>query len=296
MDKSDRLNVVFFGEDSFSDIVLKSLIEAGHKVRLVVTPYYENNIYKRMAVTCERNGIQLLRAKKINSDEVCNAVWSTKPDIGVISHFERLIKRQLLDIPRLGFINLHPSLLPDYRGMAPQHWPIINRDKETGITVHYVDEAADTGDIILQRKIPLAEDMYVSDLQMRWREEYKTIVVEAINRILSGAPVIHQKDMPGRYYGKLTEDQRLIDMHGSVHDAYAKVRGLSLPYAGAKIGNNVILRAHISELNGGGYMFKDGVLVPDLCRTERGVNEPTSSMVDRSGDCCRLQKQGACRD
>ena len=271
MDKSYKLNLVFFGEDSFSDIVLKSLIEAGHIVGLVVTPYYENNIYKRMAVTCERNGIPLLRVRKINSEEVCEAVSSIKPDIGVISHFERLIKRELLAIPRLGFINLHPSLLPDYRGMAPQHWPIINREKETGITIHYVDETADTGDIILQRKIPLTEDMYVSDLQMRWREEYKTIVVEAIGRILASAPVIHQKDMPGRYYGKITDSQRLIDVQGSVYDAYAKVRGLSLPYAGAKIGDKVILRAHLGDgdaTEDGGIRFKDGVLVPDLVRIE----------------------------
>ena len=271
MDKSDKLNIVFFGEDSFSDIVLKSLIEAGHRVKMVVTPYYENNIYKRMAVTCERNGIPLVRARKINSEEVCEAVSSTMPDIGVISHFERLIKRLLLDIPRLGFINLHPSLLPDYRGMAPQHWPIINREKETGITIHYVDETADTGDIIVQRRIPLTEDMYVSDLQMRWREEYKTIVVEAIGRILSGAPVIHQKEMLGRYYGKLTDDQRLIDMQGSVHDAYAKVRGLSLPYAGAKIDKQVILRAHIGvegEDAVNCIRFKDGILIPDLVRNE----------------------------
>ena len=267
----NKLSITFFGEDSFSDIVLKSLIEAGHMVRLVVTPYYENNIYKRMAVTCERRGVPLLRARKINSEEVCESVSSTKPDIGVISHFERLIKKQLLDIPRLGFINLHPSLLPDYRGMSPQHWPIINREKETGITIHYVDETADTGDIILQRRIPLTEDMYVSDLQMRWREEYKTIVVDAIDRILAGAPVIHQKDIPGRYYGKLTDDQRLIDMQGSVHDAYAKVRGLSLPYAGAKIDGKAILRAHIGaegENPGNGIRFKDGILIPDLVRNE----------------------------
>ena len=250
------LDIVFFGEDSFSDIVLKSLIKAGHHVKMVVTPYYENNIYKRMAVTCERNGIPLLRTRKINSEEVCEAVSSINPDIGVISHFERLIKRQLLDIPQLGFINLHPSLLPDYRGMSPQHWPIINREKETGITIHYVDETADTGDIILQRKIPITENMYVSDLQMRWREEYKTIVVEAIERILASAPVVHQKDLPGRYYGKLTDEQRNINMNGSVYDAYAKVRGLSLPYVGAKIGNNVILRAHIGELSGGGACSK----------------------------------------
>ena len=280
---NNRLNIVFCGEDSFSDIVLKSLIEAGHVVSLVVTPYFENNIYKRMALTCERNDMPLLRVRKINSDEVCDAIAYKNPDIGVSAHFSRLIKKQILDIPRLGFINLHPSLLPDYRGMTPQHWPIINRETKTGITVHHVDETADTGDIILQREIPLTEDMYVSDLQMRWREEYKTVMVEAISKILEGAPVVHQKNLIGRYYGKLTDEQRMIDMNGSVYDAYAKVRGLSLPYAGAKIGNSVILRAHVGRTDEEhGFAFKDGILVPDLCRTEVDIAGSASDMADRS--------------
>lgn len=65
----------------------------------------------------------------------------------------------------MGFINLHPSLLPEYRGMAPQHWPIINGESKTGVTVHYVDEGTDTGDIILQEEIELLPTDYVYDLQ-----------------------------------------------------------------------------------------------------------------------------------
>ena len=262
-----HLNIVFFGEDSFSDIVLQSLMVAGHNVKMVVTPYYENNIYKRLALTCQKSGIQLLRPQKVNSDEVVAAVASMNPDICCIAHFERLVKKELLDVPRIGFINLHPSLLPDYRGMSPQHWPIINREAKTGITIHYVDETADTGDIILQREIPLTEDMYVSDLQMRWREEYKTIMVEAIDRIISGAPVVCQKDMHGRYYGKLSPEQCIVDLNGSVYDAYAMVRGLSLPYHGAVCGDKIVYRAHVEQRgtsSKNAIDFKDGALVLDL--------------------------------
>ena len=262
-----RLDIVFFGEDSFSDIILNSLIEAGHNVNLVVTPYYDNNIYKRLALRCQKNGISLLRTQKVNSDETVAAVAAARPDLCCIAHFERLVKKPLLQIPRLGFINLHPSLLPDYRGMAPQHWPIINREKKTGLTIHYVDETADTGDIILQREIPLNEDMYVSDLQMKWREEYKTIMVEAIKRMLSGAPTICQKELQGRYYGKLKPEQCVVDLSGSVHDAYAMVRGLSMPYHGAVIGDKIVYRAHVERLgtpSNNAVDFKDGALVLDL--------------------------------
>ena len=139
------LNIVFWGEDAFSNVILSSLIEAGYQVSLVVTPYYENFVYKRLELTCNKNNITLLRAKKINSEEVREAVKQAVPDLCVISHFERLIKQSMLVIPPMGFINLHPSLLPYYRGMAPQHWPIINGETEAGISVHYVEEQADTG-------------------------------------------------------------------------------------------------------------------------------------------------------
>ena len=266
-DKS--LKIVFWGEDAFSNIILNSLIEANHQVVLVVTPYYENLIYKKLEFTCNKHRIPLLRAKKINSEETYNAVKEAKPDLCVISHFERLIKEPLLSIPPMGFINLHPSLLPDYRGMAPQHWPIINGEKEAGITVHYVDEGTDTGNIILQYKFLLLPDMYVSDLQKIWMGHYKTIMVEAINNILSGKPTVEQRHLQGRYYGKLKEEQCQIDKEGSVKDAYNLVRGVSLPYYGARYDDTIIYRAHILQPNEVvdadklTYEFSDGILVAD---------------------------------
>lgn len=244
-----KLNIVFFGEDSFSDVVLRSLIDAGHNVSMVVTPAYNNLVYKRLEKTCSVNKITFYRATKINADETYRKVFELQPDLCVVAHFERLIKQPLLDIPSMGFINLHPSLLPDYRGMAPQHWPIINREKEAGITVHYVDETADTGDIIIQRVFPIDETMYVSDLQKIWLTHYKTIVVEAIDAILSEKPVRVQKNLYGRYYGKLKEEQCVIDENVSIKEAYSLIRGVSLPYYGASLANMVIYKAHIRAAN-----------------------------------------------
>lgn len=241
------LRIIFWGEDAFSNIILNSLIEAGHVVCLVVTPHYDNVIYKKLEFTCNKHNIKHIRPYKINSQEVIDAVAYVKPDLCVISHFERLIKEPLLSIPKLGFINLHPSLLPDYRGMAPQHWPIINGEKEAGITVHYVDEGTDTGDIIVQRRIALTDDMYVSDLQKIWMEHYKTIMVEAIDNIMNGMPTVVQRHLPGRYYGKLKEEQCQINPGGSVQEAYNLIRGVSLPYFGARYDKTIIYRAHIMK-------------------------------------------------
>lgn len=266
------LKIVFWGEDAFSNVILNSLIEAGHRVSLVVTPYYEDFVYKRLELTCNKNNIPLLRAKKINSEEVREAVKQAAPDLCVISHFERLIKQPLLEIPPMGFINLHPSLLPYYRGMAPQHWPIINGEKEAGISVHYVEELADTGNIIVQRRFPLLPDMYVSDLQKVWLENYKTIMVEAIDNILEGKPTFEQRHLEGSYYGKLKEEQCQINPKGSVKQAYNLVRGVSQPYFGARHNNMVIYRAHIYQQGEAGtdkpkIEFNDGILVADVFKT-----------------------------
>lgn len=284
-------NIVFFGEDAFSNIVLQSLINAGYNIQLVVTPYYENIIYKRLEWTCKQNDITFIRCKHINSVELYNQIQEESPDLCVISHFEKLIKKPLLNLPKYGFINLHPALLPEYRGMSPQHWPIINGEKETGITVHYVDETADTGDIICQRRIELTDDMYVSDLQKKWIEEYKTIVIEAIYNISIGAKTIEQRDLKGSYYGKLKVEQCYIDDNFSVSQAYNLVRGVSLPYHGAEYKGIIIYKAHIliddkaikDKYDIGIYLdteeypflrLKDGVLVLDkyIDKNERRDN------------------------
>ena len=259
-------NIIFWGEDTFSNVVLNSLITAGYNVQLVVTPLYDNLIYKRLQWTCDEYGIEFIREKPINSKKVYDKVQSLQPDLCVICHFERLIKEPILSIPRYGFINVHPSLLPYYRGMAPQHWPIINGEEVTGITCHYVDEGTDTGDIIIQRIIPLTDDMYVSDLQRIWQKEYVTLVVEAIEKIKNGAPTLPQRQLEGSYYGKLKEEQCIINPYGSVKDAYNLVRGVSLPYKGAKYDKKIIYRGHIAyeaDNEKESIAFKDGYLVLD---------------------------------
>lgn len=243
----------------------------------VVTPEYNNNKYKRLENICLSNRIEVIRTNNVNSNEVKHKLVVVSPELCVICHFEKLIHSSMLSIPEYGFINVHPSLLPNYRGMAPQHWPIINGEKKTGITVHYVDEMADTGDIIVQREIDITDDMYVSDLQKKWIEHYKTIVLEAINCIDKEKQTVKQKEMQGSYYGKLKADQCVISKNMTIKDVYNLIKGVSFPYFGATYESVRIYKAHIvqdnmensdmglkeNDNNGYNLVLKDGILSID---------------------------------
>jgi methionyl-tRNA formyltransferase len=273
------MKVILFGEDSFSGIVLESLIKAEHVILGVFCPIYDNKVYIKLSKICEKNNIPFERLKSLDfsSSIFINKITSLQPDIGVICHFQTLIKKELINIPKYGFINLHPSLLPKYRGMSPQHWPIINGDNETGITIHFVDENTDTGDIILQTKITINNNEYVSDLQNKMKSSYFTIVIEAIDIILENnkTKYIKQSHLKESYYGKLKESDCNININGSYINAYNLIKGVSFPYLGAKLNNITIWKANPVDIkdfinfqngivvleNGEKFIkFKDGVL------------------------------------
>ena len=265
----ELLDIVLFGIDGFSNIVLTSLVNSNHSVKLVVCHDYDAEAFKQIKTTCESHDIPVMLVKTVNSPEVISRVVEAKPDICVIAHFERIIKKDLLSIPPMGFINIHPSLLPYYRGLAPQHWPIINGETETGITVHYVDEGTDTGDIILQKRIPLGEDMYVAELHSIWKELYATIVIEAIEHILSGQPCLSQPKGEGSFYAKMRSEPYPLEKEWSVRTAYNWVRAMSLPYDGVYYDDLIIYKAHIKTKDEKVddeepvLSFEDGALVAD---------------------------------
>jgi methionyl-tRNA formyltransferase len=159
-------------------------------------------------------------------------------------------------------INIHPSLLPKYRGMSPQHWPIINGDNETGITVHFIDEDVDTGDIILQVKIPISKDEYVSELQNKMKPIYSTIVKESINIISKEdkTKYIKQNHLKGSYYKKLKENHLKIDINKSYIDAYNLIKGVSFPYPGARLDNLIIWKVTPVVDNKSFFDFKNGIV------------------------------------
>lgn len=131
---------------------IEHLIKIGEPPSLVVSPFENNNkikIYKNIKNLCQENNIELIQVKKIiNNIELKKIISSIRPDIFFSCYFPFIISSELLDIPKLGGLNLHGGILPYYRGTFSGVWSIINDEKKTGVTIHFMDEKVDLGDIV----------------------------------------------------------------------------------------------------------------------------------------------------
>ncbi|MFZ4395731.1 MAG: methionyl-tRNA formyltransferase [Kiritimatiellia bacterium] len=242
-----RPGIVFLGEDNFSTAALLALHESGFNLVLAISPFFANNVHKRLENVCRQNGIPYERVADINDEQSLSRIRAAAPDLIVSVHFSRLLKKHVIAIPRLGCINLHPSLLPKYRGMAPQHWPIINGESETGISIHYIEEGVDTGDLIVQERFPILPNEYVSEMQMRMIPEYRRLIREAVDLVLSGRFIGIPQVGAGSYYGRLRREQCLIDVDKPRQSILNLVRGVSRPYQGARLGKYIIWRAEVVD-------------------------------------------------
>lgn len=235
------MKIVFCGEDRFSSIVLESIGKTQHSVELAISPWYENSIYKKMELSSRLLGIKYMRFKDMNSFEF--ELQNIRPDLLITCHFQKVLPKKIIEIPNFGCINLHPSLLPRYRGMSPQHWPIINGDLETGVTIHYIDEGVDTGNILIQEAVNLDAEFYVADLQNKMMEIYPGMITRAIELVASGDFGFKQNDAESSYYGRLKIQDVTIKKDTGVEKACRMVRAASRPYFGARFENLIIWKA-----------------------------------------------------
>ncbi len=242
------MRIAFFGEDAFSVTVLDSLVKCGHSVLAAYCPVYNNIIYKRLEGYCGTNSICFKRLSDFTDSSFIKELKELDLDLIVVCHFQKILIKELIDIPKFGSINLHPSLLPLYRGMSPQHWPIINGDSETGVSIHFIDEGVDTGDIIIQEKVLIDNDTYVFDLQNRMKKVYATIVKDALKLIENQKKAfIKQSHLAGSYYGKLKKRECEINLEMSCLDAYNLIRAVSFPYYGARYNDLIVWKARVVD-------------------------------------------------
>lgn len=227
------MKVGFFGTPDIASHVLQRLCRE-HQVVFLVAPedkrcgrnlQIQHCASKELAA-CE--DIPVLQPKSLKNFEIVEELKKYKADIFVVVAYGKLIPRAIFDLPEFGTINLHPSLLPLYRGAAPVEWALINGEKETGVTVQMINEALDAGDIVLQEKILLddlinSEELY--DLVMPIGEE---LVLRSMELLSKGRDMLVPQDHnKATHCAKIDRETARIIWNKSSFEIHNLVRGLN---------------------------------------------------------------------
>lgn len=233
------LKIVFFGTPQFAVPVLEKLAASNHRVVAVVTApdkpagrgmKLQHSEVKESALQLQ---LPILQPEKLKNPEFINALAAYEADVFVVVAF-RMLPEIVWNMPPLGSFNLHASLLPQYRGAAPINWAIINGEKETGLTTFKLQQEIDTGNIVLQEKIAISDDMDVASLYTAMMYKGADLMLQTINLLAEGnvtyLPQSDSKEL--RHAPKIFKENCKIDFSKTVNEVYNHIRGLS-PYPAA---------------------------------------------------------------
>lgn len=200
------MRVVFMGTPEFAVPSLQAIVNAGQEVPLVVTqPDKPAGRGLKLTpppvkVAAQKLGLVVFQPEKLNVPESLEVIAQAKPDVLVVVAYGRMLKEQCLAIPPKGCINVHPSLLPKYRGPAPIQHAILNGDEVTGVTTMFMDTGMDTGDIILQRQVPIDPDDTAGTLSKKLSMVAAELLVETLKLVEEGrAPRVPQDHSQATY-------------------------------------------------------------------------------------------------
>ena len=234
------LNILFMGTPDFAKEILEAIYNAGHNIlgvvtnpdkpkgrgmKLVASPVKEFAMEKRIPI------YQPLKVR--NNQEFIDEIKKLKPDVICVVAYGKILPKEILDIPEYGCINVHASLLPNYRGAAPIQWAVINGDKETGVTTMYMDVGMDTGDIILKEKVEIENDETTGELWERLSQIGGKLLVGTLKQIENGTAPREKQGSNYTLAPMLDKDMSKIDWENkTAKEIKNLVRGLN-PIMGA---------------------------------------------------------------
>ena len=227
----DKLKVVFMGTPLFSVNVLNALAD-NYDVVLVVTSPDAYVGRKKILTPCPVKrraielGIPVSSPVKVCADyeEILNA----KPDVIITCAYGQIVSKEILDIPKYGCINIHASLLPKYRGGAPIHYALINGEEETGVTLMYMDEGMDTGDMLVSERIKIEEDDNIETLSNKLSVLGSKMIIKYLQDIIKGnIKRIKQDSSKASFARIIKRSDEHLDFNVSNRDVYNKFRALS---------------------------------------------------------------------
>lgn len=228
------MRIIYMGTPDFAVPALETLITSGHEVAGVVTqPDKPKGRGKAMQfppvkVTALKYEIPVYQPVKVREPEFINVLKQLNPDAIIVAAFGQILPKEVLELPNLGCINIHASLLPKYRGAAPIQWAIIDGEKETGVTAMMMDAGLDTGDMLKKITIPIEEKETGETLEAKLSVLGGPMVLEVLEELKSGRAVFEKQDDSKSCYAKmLKKSLGKIDWNQSAVQIERLIRGLN---------------------------------------------------------------------
>lgn len=257
------MRILFFGDASWGAAALRQLVAAGREIIGVVNRVKPTD--GELALAASELGLPIYQPRRCNSPEFLDVIRTLEPDLNLSVSYDQILRQPILDTAPLGFINFHAGKLPWYRGRSVLNWTLINGEKEIGLTAHFVDQGVDTGDIILQRTLPVYWKDNYQTLLDRVVPEFPKLVVDTVELISSGSyDRRKQAHLLGSYFPQRGPGDEWIDWNVYSHRIYNKIRGISAPGPGARsfLGDReIILWRAGYELDWPEYEATPGVVV-----------------------------------
>ncbi len=233
------MRIVFMGTPDFAVASLEALCESGHEIALVVTQpdrpkgrgyTLTPSPVKKFAL---EKGLEVISPATLKDEEVVQKLDNINADLFIVTAYGRILSKRILDLPRLGCVNVHASLLPAWRGAAPINRAIMNGDKIGGITIMHMAEGIDTGDIILTKSIQIDDNWTVEEYHDSLAEQSKSALRDFLVLAESGnIPRIPQDDSKATHAAKIGNEDAYLTFEESAKDTRNRIRGLS-PFPGA---------------------------------------------------------------
>ncbi len=231
------MKTVVFAYHNMGLTGLESLLRHGYDIAAVFTHEDdpgENCWFGSVKNWAGQKGITVYTTEEINSPDWIDKIAAISPDIIFSFYYRKMICQKILDLPSVGAFNLHGSYLPYYRGRCPVNWVIINGEAKTGVTLHYMIEKPDAGDIVGQKPVVIDVSDTAKTLYDKLCGAAKELLDEALPLIKKGQIPRHKQDLSqGSYYGGRRPEDGRINWNKSADEIYNLIRAVTEPYPGA---------------------------------------------------------------
>ena len=262
------MKTIFMGTPEFAIPSLKA-VSKNTDLKLIFTKEDKRNargnkiIYSPVKQFGLDNDIEVIQPKRMKDEEVIDKIKEVNPDLIVVVAYGKILPKEIIDIPKYGIINVHSSLLPKYRGASPIHSAILNGDKESGVSIMYIEEGLDSGDVILKETCEITEDDTLGTLHDRLKELGAIGLEKALKLIEVGeVKAEKQDDSKATFVKPITKEQAKIDWNNAKEVIFNQIRGLN-PFPGAYTHNekNENIKIYKSEKLEKEYDGENGTVV-----------------------------------